>query len=396
MSKKFFKIRMALLVIGLVVMGYMLATTTGIFSWLDSEPEYGPYLAEGTPIVEAVHRFKAERGLWPQYLDDLAPAYLAKTPNARWIYKVDRSGPSLAHPLVGVARTWVGYDFDAVKPTWKVFGEVYNRDIKTVAAVRVASTQSAEEQRAATVREYERRIRREPTDMTHRRAYASWLLAGGQRDAARTVIEKAGEDQPMHFWPRMALAQLELEAVPTTSTAPAATAPATQPTGAFAEFLSWVNANPAFTHQYYVFNLWQERDAAQAVMAIEAALAHPLELGKDDFQRLDFYCYDMARYLLKEKQYALVMKLCDAWQAAQDGGQTSRDESSFLALRAAAYVAEGEFAKAEADMRMLDARRGEPWARDLAGLRKAIGAKDRAFVYVPGGPETFRVFAVGE
>ena len=143
--------RVGLLSVIFMGLGVYLVSTSPWGRWFGRAPDYNAMMAEGDGIVAAIERFKAERGLWPEYLDDLAPDYLKAPPGREWFYELTPvmepggevkargtraaggatkeelvpSLPSLSRHADGRnARAHVGYDFDPKNPSWRLFGDV--------------------------------------------------------------------------------------------------------------------------------------------------------------------------------------------------------------------------------------------------------------------------------
>ncbi|HVX85435.1 MAG TPA: hypothetical protein VH253_11690 [Phycisphaerae bacterium] len=379
--------RFTLLIAAFLLLGAYLFTMTPWREKLGWGPNYRDIVQEGNPIVAGLYQFHARRGLWPEYLEDLSPAFLKTPPAPRWNYAVDPGeGPALATPTA-LARTNVGYDFS--QHVWRVFGEQDNRVLAagpggtaTAPATGLGGGVATEE-----LAELDRRMAREPEDVEHRRGKASLLRSLGRWAEAEGVIEAAARALPEDYWPPLAKATLRLPDAPPATTRAAATE---SDAAALEELEPWTAAHPSFTHGYYLALAQRlAGENAAAIATIRAALKQPVELGRDDPYVLAFYLYDEARFALEQQQWALAVGLCDAWQRATETATFVPDDS-YRALRAAAELAQGDFSAAQRDVAAIGT--GRHRAGDLDALKAAIEKRDAGFRYAPGGPAPYRVF----
>jgi hypothetical protein len=251
------------------------------------------------------------------------------------------------------------------------------------------------------LQELDRRIVNDHGYMGHWRAKASVLLKLGRTPEAKAAIAGAKASNDNHFWPRLAEASLALQNPFASTSAPAAAAaPASAPASTWpqpaANFEAWARANPTFTHYYYLSLL--DRTAgrdAEALAAIEEALKQPVAASADDTAPTALYLWDMARFALAQGKYDLVLKITDAWQ--KNASYPQREEDSYLALAAAAKLAKGDPAAAEAELKKLAARKTVTWAKNIDALRAAVERGDTKFRYDPGpNPPPYQVFQLPE
>ncbi len=366
--------RLGLFVVVFIGLGIYLGFTTPWRRVFGPAPDYAAVVRDGDPLVAAIYRFRAENGLWPEYLDDLVPRYVAATPGPTWYFTVEE-GASLA-TTVDADQTHVGYGFDAVHPGWRVFGNNGTRTLRddTGAAATHPAAASPEKRTANALAELDRRIAREAALVEHRRSKAAVLVSLHRTTEAREVIEQAAHDFPDDAWPEQALAALD----PTPD--------------AVAAFAKWDAEHPSFTHDYYLSLLYRMvHDEDRALAAMAHAMTLFIEIGSDDTHILAFYLFDMARYALVRKQYPLVLRITDAWQKESMAHHV--EENSYLPLRAVAELALGDRAAAEKDLAMLETLKTPTWARHIEALKTALASDDRTFVYDPGNaPPPFDVF----
>ena len=73
MKRTFRIIRFSLWIIGFAFLTVFLIQNTPRHKVDFFKPDYPTFAREGTPIVTAVYKFRNDRGLWPEYLADVAP-----------------------------------------------------------------------------------------------------------------------------------------------------------------------------------------------------------------------------------------------------------------------------------------------------------------------------------
>jgi hypothetical protein len=196
---------------------------------------------------------------------------------------------------------------------------------------------------------------------------------------------------PESYWPKLAAAVLELESPPTAPGDRPAKTPAAE---ALAE---WVRRRPSMTRWFYLSHLERlasRTDAAAAAMNQAAML--PIEVAADDPNVGAYYLWDMMRWAMETKRWPLATRLADSWELAHRERQTAN--VSYLPLRAAVRLAEGNLLGARKDLEAFDAlplpRR--VWAQHIdtpGGLREAVMREDRGYRYSPGKlPGSFEVF----
>ncbi|HVS71957.1 MAG TPA: hypothetical protein VHQ47_11935 [Phycisphaerae bacterium] len=376
--------RFTLLIAAFLMLGAYLFTMTPWREKLGWGPGYREIVREGDPIVVALEAFHARRGLWPEYLEDLSPAFLKKPPSPHWNYLVDAgAGPALATPT-NLAHTNVGYDFS--RHVWRVFGEQDNRVLAPgpTAATGPATGGGVIAEELA---ELDRRIAREPGAMEHWRGKASLLRSLGRFTEAETVIDAAARALPEDFWPPLAKAALRLPDRPPAATRPAATE---ADAAALQELAKWTAAHPSFTHGYYLALAQRLAGGnAAAIATLQGALQQTVQLGPDDPDVLAFYLYDETRFALEQQDWELVIALCDAWQQAVEKATFVPDDS-YRALRAAAELAQRNFTAAQQDFAAMG--KDPCRAGNLEALKAAIDKRDATFRYDPGGPGPYQVF----
>jgi len=401
---KFF--RFGVLTVAFILLGLYLFGSTNWAKLFGHLPTYAQWIKEGQPVAQAIYHFKAERGLWPEYLDELVPDYLSpeqfkQVEKQEWEYTlVQRDGrPGLSRRIREMHRTHVGYDFEPEKPSWIVFGDEEKRLLQIMSPPsfpplphdQLVSNQFAE---------LDRRIRRSSGQivMEYRRQQISLLLSEGREAEARSRLAETQRLNTHHFWPRLATVKLDLQQqTGWGGGVPAGTQGVSLYTSlppSFADFAAWVKADPTFTHWYYLSQAyrWAGLDS-EALAAVVAASNLPAAATPNDFEITAFYLWDMSRFALQHKQWNLVLKLAEAWSQLPEDFR--RVENSYLALSAAAKLGKGDVAGeggAKADMQSLRESKLATWAKNLDMLEDAIKRDDRTFQYDPGDKPEFKLF----
>jgi hypothetical protein len=201
--------------------------------------------------------------------------------------------------------------------------------------------------------------------------------------------------QGEHFWPRLALAVVDVAEGGEGATHGAGTrGAATLPAGV-AELEAWTRAHPSFTHFYYLSLALQVHGrGGEAAAALREALKQPAVLGEDDPNVLAFYFFDGARFALRTGQAELALALCEAW--GKSLAEVARADRSDLVMRAGAHVALKDVEGAARDLAAWE-ETGRPaaWCDHVEKLRAAIAGRDTGYVYDPGAaPPPYRVFAL--
>ena len=357
------------------VMGLCLALFLITRYWPDyqvADGDYGAAGKEGQPIVEAIERYWGETGLWPEYLEDLVPEYLAGAPGPQWYWE---PGVSLLKNA-GVVDTFVRYDFGSPGGWVQINAAGQEQGLAVARVARGGEAPLAlEKVREKRLKELEKRSKREPRVMEHRRMQVSLLLAMKKPAEAGVAIGEAAAMAPDHWWPKLAK-----ESLGESSAAP-------EPREAFA---TWVALHPTYTHWFYLAVLEESRGGA-VVPALEQMVKCPLETDGEDYFTYSAYAFEAARRAYEAKAYGLVLEIAEQWQKrVAEGGP---DEGSYRAWRSAAELALGRQAEALADVRAAQVKNKERrlWAGNLAALEQAIQRGDATFRYDPQH-EGFRVF----
>lgn len=358
--------------------------------------DYAALARAGDPIVQAIYRFHADCGLWPEFTADLAPAYLSQPPDPAWYLS---PGRSLLRETPS-PRTFIRFDFspdaDAGGAGWKkVDADGVAIPLGFPTPAPVPATLPADRLLARALAEYDRRIARTQGHdvMEHYRGKAALLHRAGQTAALQQTLHQALIAFPDHWWPRLAQAMLSEGPVPVPATLSATTGPDTHPAAtAPAEdrpgpaFVAWVRAAPSFPHYFYLAWYYQQRGQLSAMAdALRQAAQYPLEVDVDDPARHDFYAFAACRMAYQTGDMPLLLSLVQGWEARAAQGELHQD-ASFMAFRAAGELRLGHLRKAAEDMTAAVARnRDEPlWAEHLPELAAAVERGDTHYRWDPG------------
>lgn len=132
---------------------------------------------EVTHLVEAVYRYRNDRGLWPQYLDDLVPEYADDTGPTEWRYFWSKyaadSAPTLH--LDGPYHMSLTYHFPFVALAGKTEGwecsfEGDRLPVAVVQTIPEPPRMPRGERITRILAELERRVQREPDVQVHQEA----------------------------------------------------------------------------------------------------------------------------------------------------------------------------------------------------------------------------------
>ena len=77
---------------------------------------------------------------------------------------------------------------------------------------------------------------------------------------------------------------------------------------------------------------------------MQAAIGEPVELTADDPYVADYYFWDMGRWAVEARRWDLAIAIASAWERAAKDKRTT--DGSYLALRAAALLAQGSIPSA--------------------------------------------------
>ena len=332
----FRRLRIFLWIAGFLALTVYLIQYTPWHQFGPFQPDYLAVARTGTPVVSAIYKFRNDRGLWPQYLADLAPDYLPKAPDPfEWFYDTNTPQPQLRKEI-GKTSTYVGYDFDPTNEGWKAWGTFLTvESLPVTQEIPPAPKLDPADLARRSIADLDRRIAREPMIMEHYQAKVGLLRELNQTKEVTDLLTTLAAKRPLYYWPHMALAVMELQSLdhvgleksgplygiighpfaflaplpsatqpglgtatvrerqtdPSSASAPAAdTAPASAPPPHTAgeKFVLWVQDHPSLANYFYLHtyaNLaasregWPGRKAeyeAAALLTAEKALQYPL------------------------------------------------------------------------------------------------------------------------
>lgn len=386
MSKTIRNIRLALWILVILVVSLGMWSYYSTFKTI--KIDYDPLAKEGLPLVDAIYRFRADQGLFPEYTDELTP-YLKPpaTLPAGWTYEPAQFVQKRQEPT----RSFVQYDFHPGYEGWYVVDmDGTARHLKITQPPTPPTTLPAEQVRQNTLTQYNKRIKQEPTLQENYIAKGLLLQQLNQRQPLIDFCQQTIQDQPQFSWPRLVLAQLDPTPTTLPSTQPAPTttqnsAPSTQhsPLTPAADLIAWVQTYPSFTHYIYLATYFDSKnDSANAAESVRRALACPLQIEPEDVAATPRYAFEAARIAYRAADYQLVLQIADAWQAWP--GQPN--EESYLAWRAAAQLALGQSKPAlqSATQALASDTTKSLSAQNLPELQKAAAANNTHYLYNGG------------
>lgn len=173
------------------------------------------------------------------------------------------------------------------------------------------------------IAEYDRRLAKEPTDLHLHRAKIAFLLEHSRPQVRPACIE-AVQALPNHWWPRMTLALVD------------------SGKGKFAEasndFRSFTEAHPGFSRYLYLAYFYQLTGKPhESAQAIEKAITFPIKDLDDDENNSECRGYTMGVYAFRNREFAAVVKLCDALLPVKENGGYAK--SALRTLKSAAEAA---------------------------------------------------------
>lgn len=332
---------------------------------------------EGQPVVKAILEYKHRIGLWPQRVEDLEPGVRTQA-SKQWTYFWSHSGYLVFERPVSLGG---GVKYVFPDREWRMYAYEKPDRVLSILTPRFDAPEISEEERTQnTLTELTRRIAREPEEIVHWQGKISFLRRLERIAEARQECDECALRFPRHWWPQMARAYIDAERGKANEAA--------------AAFREWVAGNPSFAHYWYLSEFYRTIGAVeQAIGALADARQYELASGPNDTLVPSFFACEAAAYAYQQKQFALALEICDVWE--RFGGA-----SSCNALRAAAYLALGEFDKAEANMRKAlhqESYKGV-WIEITPSLKSAIESRNKSYHDPSFGPRfaPFNVFITYE
>ncbi len=363
--------------IGLVIVTTILflswAGLRQLFLWPTPDEAYFVAIAERNQhVVAAIFDFRNERGVLPQTLRDLYPAYLERYPDAS---KLHYDGDSLSIHA-GLPHTYVIYQFASGREGWLSGGDFGMGSLPVPKPATTRPTVSGDALVVARLAEYDRRIAtdRDPSRYYVYRNYTqkiAFLLSIGRKEEALNTCALAARKFPDWWRPRIAMLML----------APPEDAPRVE-----SEAKAWAEAYPTFSHHWYLCVYYRKRGRHdEAVAALREAVKHSLgTTAIDEGWVPDAFAFDAAAYACSRSEPELVLEITRLWERPR--GLYDYHNDNLHAFRAAAELALGRFDEARADLdRVVTAGKTQGlWVGNLDRLANAITARDRTFVYNAG------------
>jgi tetratricopeptide (TPR) repeat protein len=225
-----------------------------------------------------------------------------------------------------------------------------------------------------------RRITAEPQRMVHYQGWVSWLYRHKHFTEAREVCVRCLEGWPDHWWPTVMLSMIDARL------------------GAFDEaeerLVRFTEKRAEFNVSFLLVQFYfQEGMEEKACEALKGALNLPIR--HLDNKPYNLYSSDQPRGMMAHrgpwkaallayqvKRYDLALAICARWERFREEA-TGVVDASFYTIRAACYLAQGEFERAQMNAtKMIEVSRGHPQFGDnVEALMDAIERGDRTFVY---------------
>ena len=418
--------RIAMLSMIFAGLGVYLFATTPWDKWFGRAPDYNAIMTEGDTIVVAIEQFKAQRGLWPEYLDDLAPDYLKTPPGREWFYELTPLGeaegtaksthqgagmrllPALSRHADGHnARAHVGYDFDPKNPSWRLFGDLPAGEERVLRAeplrwicranqpagglcdgTGVGGAGSANRARAADggTLAGESRPAYGGTGL-HQGSAGCGAGRAGRIAGKRLAADGVGGDRDL----ALQGAQQEGPTVNRIISQPAATARRARLCRRVSTAFTSLGGENRAQPDSLVLPFCDRSHGGAERRGGEGHAGgggdQPVELTADDPYVAAYYFWDMGRWAVETRQWDLTIAIASAWERAEKAKQTI--DGSYLALTRRLLLAQGAIPSAQKDLEALQAssvRVGEECGRAWGPARSGgIAGIGRAYGYKPGG-----------
>lgn len=299
------------------------------YGTIRSTSEINRIAKRGVPIVTAIEEFKHDNGLYPQYLDDLAPKYLKEVPSKTWGYGWEYEhfnlsyGKNWGYYFVFFDSGFRGADLILRDRGWRVFrqggglaggkGARELQNLITAVQLYINKPPLPKEQLLQnTLAELDRRISREPSNIFHYVVKASFLYHNGKLDEARSVCEKAMniDTKYWNWWPRMTLAYIDSKAG--------------RGDESLKKYIEWADANPDYENYFYLHVLYRALGQKEnALAALNKAMQHLKKVFDHNqlsslFVIPNSYPRTALNYAYAQKDYQLALKILDAWQKTND------------------------------------------------------------------------------
>lgn len=330
---------------------------------LPTVQEYENMAKTGLPLVQAITDYRIDRGLLPETLDDLVPQYWSTKSNIGWKF----NSSSISH-YAGIPHTYVYYWFDGGNSNeWWIRGESKNIRLNVPSPSYTRTGPTGESLFAVRLDEYERRIKKKPSEKQTRADKINFLASEKREDLLRIECAKAAKDFPSWWFPQMALATLDKNAE-----------------NARADFEKWVNEHPSFVNFWYLGRYHRELgNTAATLRALERTTEYSFQAYPNDASWVGAaFAFDAAKFAYEQRQFDLTRQICERWGSLG----ASYGEKSWLAFQAAAELSLGHCESAAEHARQALKANAEQamWAENLSELLRQTELRNTNFVYRAG------------
>ena len=324
---------------------------------------------QGSALIKAMNDYRNAHGLWPQRVEDFAEKYLGRKDIGPWSYEWT-SGRKRLFCAIGFPVAMAQYQIGSDGGHWELnYGE--DQENLPGAEPKAEASKLGQQQRIeATIAEFRMRIAREPRRDEHRTGPIGFLIRHNRLAEAEKECAAMAARSPREIWPVITLARALVQAGDANR--------------ALAQVKGFAAANPALPNHVALVNFYRSLGRnSDALAAIRESLKLPEITAPMADDHAEWWLSGLAGYAYEQKQYDLVLGIAQAWDDIDR--EVGSDDRSFHALRAAAFLAQGNFGEAQKHYRRAARyaqRAGHgPLAGNLDALKKAIEARNRQFVY---------------
>ncbi len=332
---------------------------------------------QGRPIVTAIYQFKNRWGLWPTSFNELVPEYLTPEEVRDWHYSWQLSGRWHLSNYIDFPRAAVQYEKSAETERWQL--------TDGIDSVALPVTQPKPEANAIPQNELlrnfrvlmRRRLDAEPHRMIHYEGQIGWYYKRQHFTEAREACLECLQRWPDHWWPNVMLAMIDTRL------------------GHFEQaeerLKSYIEKKNEFNYYLLLGQFYKlEGDTEKAMLSLKSGIGLPIKELQDGFYtvdqplgiRADAGPWRASLMAYRAQRYDLAVAICDHWERYRKEDDDMYD-ASYFTIRAACYLARGEFEKAQQEVEEM--RKVSVSTRhsgdDFEALEKAIERRDRSFVY---------------
>jgi hypothetical protein len=268
-------------------------------------------LNRGQMLLDAIYRFHAEIGLWPEKLADLHTNYLSQEYTDGWEYNLHSPSSFTLRCFARFPRELISFRRRSTDDSgWGSETDLGYVPFKERPPLPQPRPIPEEERLVNFSREINRRIQRDPKEIHPRQVKVSWLVRHGRLDEAQRACEMCVKDFPRHWWPHLALAMVRYRKGDTTL--------------AEQGLQEVVSQHRDFCYYYYLFRFYQ--DAGLETKALESLVKGTgfpvIIVDKNNEHLVSSNAWNAAAYAYAKAEYRLVIAICDQWQRYEEKQRT--------------------------------------------------------------------------